>query len=289
MRGESTETPYDLLALLDTRPSQATVILNSMTLPVLLQRDDLWINYTGSPYHTGNAANAVDLNRLGGRTLNFDLGQPVVAPADGRVVAATESEGGSLVILEHESLLSGQVVRWYTIYEHLQNITAGLLHQRIQAGDQFGEVGAVGTNTAHLHFEVRIESLDAPSVDLTGWLQDRWGIGTAASPLGYREVGGGVDGIIDQLKQEQVRQMFLDSQTWYQGQVRAPELRGLDETTVVDKLVLGLWALRYDVSVVKAASVLLDLNEAKLRQALNKGAGAVEAVAHRRWVRLCVV
>ncbi len=102
----------------------------------------------------------MDLN-LSGTSGDADLGYPVVAVAEGRVVhSAFHRVWGHVVMMEHD--LPG-LGRFWTQYAHL-------LFRTAQEGDYLlaGEpVGSVGRGDparpylAHLHFEVRRAPLDA--------------------------------------------------------------------------------------------------------------------------------
>lgn len=98
-------------------------------------------------HHTGD-----DLNGIGG--MNTDLGDPVFATADGRVIYAGEpSPGwGKLVVIAHQAV-DGRPL--HSMYAHLNRIDVSL-GALVPRG---GKVGAVGTANgyypAHLHFEMR--------------------------------------------------------------------------------------------------------------------------------------
>jgi hypothetical protein len=101
-------------------------------------------NYpNGWVYHPGE-----DWNVPGGDG-NDDLGSKVMAVADGWVVDVNPEEWGGLVI-EH----SYQGQTWFSQYGHVQNIVVGL-NQIVRKGQIVAEIGMVGTNAAHLHFEIR--------------------------------------------------------------------------------------------------------------------------------------
>lgn len=115
------------------------------------------LTYNARPFrsmrHLGD-----DLNGIAG--WNSDLGDPVYASADGRVVyAGTPSDGwGNLVMLAHRlpvssSTSESEVI--ISVYAHLQTVEAevGAFKRR---GEPIGRVGtADGRYLAHLHFEIR--------------------------------------------------------------------------------------------------------------------------------------
>lgn len=82
-------------------------------------------------------------------------GAPVVAAADGVVIAATDryqgqKSWGNVVVIEHED---GLVTR----YAHLDSF-AVKPGERVRSGDKIGEVGSTGvTSGPHLHFETLID------------------------------------------------------------------------------------------------------------------------------------
>ncbi|MDF1754131.1 MAG: M23 family metallopeptidase [Verrucomicrobiales bacterium] len=109
------------------------------------------LTYNAQPFlttrHLGD-----DINGIGGN--NSDLGDPVYAIADGRVIyTGWPADGwGNVAILLHE-LPDGRLVE--SFYGHLDRI-AVFVGQRVRRGDRIGDVGnADGKYLAHLHFELR--------------------------------------------------------------------------------------------------------------------------------------
>ena len=92
-----------------------------------------------------------------GVDISADSGVPVIAVADGVVVAAGEKGGyGRYVAVRHAESLT-------TFYAHLGAIAAGLKPgMTVKTGAQLGRIGSTGTSTGpHLHFEIR-DSKDRP-------------------------------------------------------------------------------------------------------------------------------
>lgn len=97
--------------------------------------------FTGIPYlHMG-----LDLG-------NYRSGDPVVASADGVVLAAyfdVYSGYGNNVIIGHEH-------GYYTRYAHLQSFSVRA-KQKVRQGDVIGIVGETGrVDAPHLHYEIRL-------------------------------------------------------------------------------------------------------------------------------------
>lgn len=92
------------------------------------------------------------------------IGTPIVAAADGVVIAAGAEGGyGNLVKLRHSD---GTV----TLYGHNSSILVNV-GDRVMAGDQIAKMGNTGNSTGpHLHFEVH---LGGTRVDPIGWLSKR--------------------------------------------------------------------------------------------------------------------
>jgi len=96
-----------------------------------------------------------DLNGIGGE--NSDLGDPIYAVADGRVLLAREGGPGwgNIVILLHGYSENGRRKYVQSFYGHVQNM---LVHpgETVKRGQQIATVGtANGRYFAHLHFEMR--------------------------------------------------------------------------------------------------------------------------------------
>jgi hypothetical protein len=96
-----------------------------------------------------------DLNGIGGE--NSDLGDPIYAIADGRVLLARDGGPGwgNVVILLHAYLENGERKYVESYYGHVQDM---LVHpgETVKGGQQIATVGtANGRYFAHLHFEMR--------------------------------------------------------------------------------------------------------------------------------------
>ena len=96
-----------------------------------------------------------DLNGIGGE--NSDLGDPIYAIADGRVLLARDGGPGwgNVVILLHAYLKNSERKYVESYYGHVQDM---LVHpdETVKRGQQIATVGtANGRYLAHLHFEMR--------------------------------------------------------------------------------------------------------------------------------------
>jgi Peptidase family M23 len=96
-----------------------------------------------------------DLNGIGGE--NSDLGDPIYAIADGRVLLARDGGPGwgNIVILLHAYLEDGERKYVQSYYGHVQDM---LVHpgETVKRGQEIATVGtANGRYFAHLHFEMR--------------------------------------------------------------------------------------------------------------------------------------
>ncbi len=106
-------------------------------------------------HFTDNKHLGDDLNGIGGE--NSDLGDPIYAIADGRVLLAREGGPGwgNIVILLHAYVEDGQRKYVQSYYGHVQDM---LVHpgEIVKRGQQIATVGtANGRYFAHLHFEMR--------------------------------------------------------------------------------------------------------------------------------------
>ncbi len=101
-------------------------------------------------FHLGD-----DLNGIGGE--NSDLGDPIFAIADGRVLLAREAGPGwgNVIIVLHAYRENGQRKYLQSFYGHVQTILVAP-HETVRRGQQIATVGtANGRYFAHLHFEMR--------------------------------------------------------------------------------------------------------------------------------------
>jgi murein DD-endopeptidase MepM/ murein hydrolase activator NlpD len=111
--------------------------------------------------HTGE-----DWNGSGGG--NTDIGQPVYATAAGEVVHAAEcpSPWGNVVMIRHKYFENGEVKTVYSQYSHLKEIDVKK-GQRVSRRQKIGAVGQGNHQEypAHLHFEIRNETMKDYAVD----------------------------------------------------------------------------------------------------------------------------
>lgn len=96
-----------------------------------------------------------DLNGIGGE--NSDLGDPIYAVADGRVILTREGGPGwgKIIILLHAYVDKGERKYVQSYYGHVQDM---LVHpgETVKRGQQIATVGTGnGRYFAHLHFEMR--------------------------------------------------------------------------------------------------------------------------------------
>ncbi|GAB3242372.1 M23 family metallopeptidase [Mycolicibacterium hippocampi] len=108
----------------------------------------------------------------GGIDIANSIGTPILAAADGVVIAVGPTAGyGAYVKLKHSD---GTV----TLYGHINTWTVSM-GERVMAGDQIATMGNRGNSTGpHLHFEVMVNGTDR--IDPVGWLSKR-----GLTPGGY--------------------------------------------------------------------------------------------------------
>lgn len=126
-------------------------------------------------HHTGD-----DLNGIGG--MNTDLGDPIFAVADGRVLYAGEpSPGwGNIVVVGHRAP-DGRALQ--SMYAHLHRIDVPV-GATLARGDRIGTAGtANGYYPAHLHFEMR----ESDGVDI--------GAGYSMLPLNRLDPGATIEAL----------------------------------------------------------------------------------------------
>jgi len=107
-----------------------------------------------APRITGHFGDTGSIRQRPHRGTDFGArpGTPVLAPADGRIVAATTAypdgpQYGTVVVIDH-----GQ--GWQTLYAHLQGADV-VVGQQVHAGEQIARVGSTGRVTGpHLHLEM---------------------------------------------------------------------------------------------------------------------------------------
>src|SRR5438552_8856762 len=110
--------------------------------------------YNAQPF-TENQHLGDDLNGIGGE--NSDLGDPVYAVADGRVLLAVEGGPGwgNIIIVLHAYEEGGARKFVQSYYAHVHEILVEP-KQKVRRGEQIATVGtANGRYWAHLHFEMR--------------------------------------------------------------------------------------------------------------------------------------
>ncbi len=112
----------------------------------------------GYGYRWGNLHRGIDIAAA--------VGDPVVASADGKVIACDSGDYnggyGTTVLIDH-----GNGV--HTLYAHLDNIAVGV-GEHVSAGQTIAAVGMTGVTAGScLHFEVRVNDV---AVDPLLWLDD---------------------------------------------------------------------------------------------------------------------
>ncbi len=110
--------------------------------------------YNAQPF-TQNLHLGDDLNGIGGE--NSDLGDPVFAVADGRVLAAREGGPGwgNVIVVLHAYQENGVRRFVQSFYGHVRTILI-VPNEKVRRGQQIATVGTGGGKYwAHLHFELR--------------------------------------------------------------------------------------------------------------------------------------
>jgi len=109
------------------------------------------LTYNAQPF----TQNRDDLNGIGGE--NSDLGDQVLAVADGEVLFAQEAGPGwgNVIIVLHAYEENGERKFVQSYYGHLESILVER-KQKVHRGEQIATIGnAGGIYWAHLHFEMR--------------------------------------------------------------------------------------------------------------------------------------
>jgi len=107
----------------------------------------------------------VDLN--GGDSPRADLGMPVVAPASGRVIfASNNGKGwGKLMVIKHEQL------SLYSRIAHFKEMHV-VVGDEVKLGQQIGLCGESGTTSPHCHWELLNSNLMAWTMYPHGWTRE---------------------------------------------------------------------------------------------------------------------
>jgi murein DD-endopeptidase MepM/ murein hydrolase activator NlpD len=164
--------------------------------------DHYWLERPFSPEHNQQPSRFYPYASTGGGdyllhhgvdTQN-ETGTPVLAVADGKVVAAgddsVEAYGrtinfyGQLVIIQLNQTYREQPV--FCLYGHLSEVSVAV-GQEVQVGDVLGRVGMTGIALGpHLHFEVRVGSNSySHTRNPELWMKPFPGLGTIAGRLLY--------------------------------------------------------------------------------------------------------
>lgn len=148
--------PFDA-AFVRLSPTEVAALPLAVTFQTPMGGERGALVYNAQPFqvtrHLGD-----DLNGVGG--WNSDLGDPVYAAGNGRVVySGVPGPGwGNMIIVVHRVAESGAEHGWrvyQTVYAHLKERKAQE-GELVKRGQLLGTVGtAEGRYLAHLHFEVR--------------------------------------------------------------------------------------------------------------------------------------
>lgn len=135
-----------------------------------------FLEWTGTVYHPAEDLNQPTVSGGCGTGCNSDMCLDVVAAANGKVVYVNTSTWGGIVI---QHLYQGQT--WYSQYGHIRSANVSV-NQNVTKGQKIAEIGRVGTDCAHLHFEIR--EADHPDADQG----DYWnGLGNSANVQNWYE------------------------------------------------------------------------------------------------------
>lgn len=129
--------------------------------------------YNAQPF-TENRHLGDDLNGIGGE--NSDLGDPIFAIADGRVLLAQAAGAGwgNIITVLHAVEENGARRYVQSYYAHVEKMLVAP-HQNVRRGEQIATVGSAnGRYLAHLHFEMRefVTPFIGPGYreDTRGWI-----------------------------------------------------------------------------------------------------------------------
>jgi murein DD-endopeptidase MepM/ murein hydrolase activator NlpD len=131
------------------------------------------LSYNAQPF-TQNRHLGDDLNGIGGE--NSDLGDPIYAIADGRVLLARDGGPGwgNVIIVLHAYLENSERKYVQSYYGHVDKMLVRV-GDDVRRGQQIATVGTAGERyLAHLHLEMR--EFSTPFIgpgyraDATGWI-----------------------------------------------------------------------------------------------------------------------
>lgn len=146
-------------------------------------------NHDGEPFpHCYDGHGGTDLLLVGGFDAMDAQDMPVVAAADGEVIAIEQDQYDRCRLINFEVSCDGRPLRAnYVIIEHVDGITTNYWHlrtdsvlvtvgQKVRCGDPIGLVGSSGNSSLpHLHFQVedadeqRIDPFAGPFSQETSW------------------------------------------------------------------------------------------------------------------------
>jgi murein DD-endopeptidase MepM/ murein hydrolase activator NlpD len=129
------------------------------------------VNWPLADYRYGYKDSETDAPHTG-VDIDAQLGTPILAAGDGKVVftgyglalggANPADPYGLAVMIRHNFAFDGRYIM--TVYAHMEEIDVKV-GQKVKTGDKLGLVGLTGnTSGPHVHFEVRLQTNDAYSV-----------------------------------------------------------------------------------------------------------------------------